>query len=345
MLKIYTDTQFLTKTHRREVFPLLFDLWFLKSEKLNQYYKLVETVEACDVVVFPINYTSFLKNRTALNNLLKQSKTNNKPIWIYTSGDFGFTNYISNSYTFRLGGFDSKLSQSSFIIPSFINDPYAILQQDFSALKKEKQSSIGFVGHAQSGAVKYWKEWVNYFKLKVKRALGKIFVDKQPFYPSSIKRASYLNLLSNDKRINTNFILRQHYRAGIQTEEDKQKTTQEFYSNMFSNAYTFCSRGVGNFSVRFYETLAMGRIPILLNTDCRLPLEDTIDWKQHCLILEEKDLKRMSEIILEFHDSKTEDEFLKLQKSNRLLWENKLMRDHYFIAIHDMFITKNEEHV
>lgn len=342
MLNIYTDTHFLTETHRREVFPLLFDIWFLKSEKLNKYYKLVETVEACDVVVFPINYTSFLKDRVVFNNLLKTANNNNKPIWIYTSGDFGFTNYINNSYTFRLGGFNSKLNQFNFIIPSFINDPYKLLKKDFSALKKEQKPTIGFVGHAQSGVVKYCKEWFNYFKLNVKRTIKKTLADKQFFYPSSIKRAYYLNLLSNNKNLNTNFILRNNYRAGIQTEAAKQKTTQEFYNNMYSNAYTFCSRGVGNFSVRFYETLAMGRIPILLNTDCRLPLDKTIDWKQHCVIIEENEVKNMSEIILEFHNSKTEEEFLVLQEANRLLWETKLKRHQYFIEFHNYFINKSE---
>ena len=345
MLKIYTDTQFLNETHRREVFPLLFDLYFLNSMKLVNYYAIVDTIKTCDVVVFPINYTSFLKHKTAFNNLLKLAKEHSKPLWVYSSGDYGFTNYIPNSYTFRLGGFNSKLSQSSVVIPSFINDPYSTLQQDFSALKKEALPSIGFVGHAQSGLVKYWKEWINHLKGNIKRGLGKQLADKQKFYPSSIKRANYLNSLSNDKRLNTNFILRNNYRAGIQTETDKEKTTQEFYSNMYSNAYTFCSRGVGNFSVRFYETLAMGRIPILLNTDCRLPFEANIDWKQHCIIIEENEAAKMAEKIFEFHNSKTEAEFLELQKNNRQLWKSKLVRDQYFIAIYDLFTKNSDAHV
>lgn len=340
MLKIFTNTQFLTEAHRREVFPLLFDLHFLKSEKLKNYFVIVNTVETSDVVVLPINYTSFVKNISAINNLLKQAKEHSRPLWIYTSGDFGFTNYIPNSYSFRLGGFNSQLNENSFIIPSFINDPYLILKQGFSEVKKEVQPSIGFVGHAQSGLTKYFKEWFNHFKGTIKRVFRNKLVDTQPFYPSSIKRANYLNLLSNDKRLNTNFMLRNNYRAGVQTETAKQKTTQEFYKNMYNCAYTFCSRGVGNFSVRFYETLAMGRIPILLNTDCRLPLEETIDWKQHCIIIEENEAEKMPEIILEFHNSKTGDAFLEFQKSNRLLWENKLARDQYFIAIHDLFIKK-----
>lgn len=344
MLKIYTDRQFLIETYRREVFPLLFDIHFLTPNKLSEYFTIVNIITDSDVVIFPINYISFLKYKPAFNNLIKQAKEHNKPLWVYTSGDYGFTNYISNSYTFRLGGFKSKLNKNNFIMPSFINDPYLILEQDFSVLKKRPQPSIGFVGHAQSGILKYCKEWINHVKGAVKRIFKNQLVDKQAFYPSSIKRANYLSLLSKDIRLNSNFILRKNYRAGIQTEIDKQKTTQEFYNNICNNTYTFCSRGVGNFSVRFYETLAMGRIPVLLNTDCKLPLEDTIDWKQHCVIIEENEVSKMVEKILEFHNSKTEDQFLELQRNNRLLWKSKLLRDQYFIAIHDMFINKKKSH-
>lgn len=344
MLNIFTDTQFLTETHRKEVFPLLFDIWFIKSKKLSEYYKLVAHVETCDVVVLPINYSSLLKHNNALNNLLTQAKNNNKPIWVYTSGDYGLTNCIPNSYTFRLGGFESKLSNSSFIIPSFINDPYTSLKQEFNTLKKEEKPSIGFVGHAQSGVKKYWKECINHLKTNLKRVLKKTLADQQQFYPSSIKRAAYLKVLLKDKRLNTNFVLRHNYRAGSKTQASKVKTTHEFYSNMYNNAYTFCSRGVGNFSVRFYETLAMGRIPVLLNTDCRLPLQNKIHWKQHCVIIEEKDVGKMPELILSFHNSITEAAFLQIQKSNRELWENKLKRDQYFIAIYNNFSAKNQEH-
>ncbi|WP_452224258.1 exostosin domain-containing protein [Lacinutrix chionoecetis] len=345
MLKIFTDQQFLNETHRREVFPLLFDLHFLKSKTLSSYFEITPTVEACDIVVFPIDYSSFLKHKIAFKNLLKQAKANKKLIWIYTAGDFGFTNYIQNSYTFRLGGFSSTLDQSSFIMPSFINDPYIILKRDFALVEKETKPTIGFVGHAQSGVVKYVKEGVNHFKLNVKRSLSKVLADKQKFYPSSIKRAAYLNLLNKSQKLQTHFILRNNYRAGSETEKSKEKTTQEFYTNMFNNGYTFCSRGVGNFSVRFYETLAMGRIPVLLNTDCKLPLEDEIDWKEHCIIIEEKEAKNMPEIIVKFHDAKTEATFLDLQKSNRKLWETKLKRDQYFISIHNKFMDKTQKHV
>ena len=338
MLRLYTNIDFLTETHRKHVFPLLFDIHYLKNESLLSHYKLVNTIESCDIVVFPIDYVAFLKERSAFLKLQKEAKTHNKPIWIYSGGEYGMTNYIHNSYTFRLGGFDSKLDENTFIIPSFINDPYSTyLKQGFSALPKEDKPSIGFVGHAQSGYGKYFKEALNHLKYKTKRVLNKLIADAQPFYPSSTKRAKYLGKLYASESLNANFILRNSYRAGVQTEADKQKTTQEFYDNIYNNAYTFCIRGVGNFSVRFYETLAAGRIPIVLNTDCRLPLANTIDWSKHCIILEESKKETLEAQIIEFHNKLTAEEFLEIQSDNRKLWENHLARHAYFITMHNLF--------
>ncbi len=341
MLKLFTNTAFLTETYRRIVFPLLFDLVYLQNEVINSKYQLVNSVNDCDIIVFPIDYASFLKHKSALSNLQKLAKTHKKPIWIYTSGDYGFTNYISNSYTFRLGGFKSTLNANTFMLPSFVKDPYLnTLSQGFSVLKKEEKPTIGFVGHAQIGLKKYLSELINYLKYKFKTSCGLMVADSQPFYPSSVKRAKYLSVLQRSKFLKTNFILRNNYRGGIQNEFEKQETTKDFYNNIYTNAYTFCSRGVGNFSVRFYETLAVGRIPILLNTDCKLPLENIINWNQHCIILDEKSNVPIETQILNFHNSQSEASFETIQKNNRLLWETHLKLDTYFLKVPHIFINK-----
>ncbi|NNC50926.1 MAG: hypothetical protein HKO01_10355 [Flaviramulus sp.] len=345
MLKLYTDQTFLIESHRKTVFPLLFDLYFLEDEELLEYYILTSDISASDIVVFPIDYSLFVKFTKAFNNLRKLANKFNKPIWIYTAGDYGFTTYIKNCYTFRLGGFDNKLNSYTFIMPSFVNDPYLnVLSVGFSILKKENRPSIGFVGHAKPGFLKYLNELLNYLKYKLRRTFNLILADSQAFYPSSIKRAYLLHKLQISKSLNTNFILRNSYRAGVQNNAERKISTLEFYNNIFNNAYTFCSRGVGNFSVRFYETLATGRIPILLNTDCRLPLNDLIDWSKHIVILDESKEDSLTNQILDFHDSKTIKEFEILQKSNRELWETHLNRPSFFIQIHHEFLKKLTTH-
>lgn len=341
MLKLYTNTDFLTEAYRRKVFPLLFDLVFKQNKKLLNKYSIVANIKDANVVVLPIDYAAFLKHSRPFLELLKAAKATKLPVWIYTAGDYGFTNYIPNSYTFRLGGFDSKMDKNTYVLPSFINDPYiSVLARDFSVLKKQSKPSIGFVGHAQSGVLKYLKEYTNHLKYQLKRKFNQLLADKQTFYPSSVKRANYLKILAVNEGLDTSFILRNKYRAGSHNVESQQETTLQFYDNLFNNAYTFCIRGVGNFSVRFFETLAVGRIPILLNTDCRLPLPNQIDWTKHCLILDASSNIKISDQILEFHNRLTEMEFENIQCSNRNLWLNTLQRDAYFLEIYHQFNTR-----
>ena len=80
-------------------------------------------------------------------------------------------------------------------------------------------------------------------------------------------------------------------------------------------------RGTGNFSARLYETLAMGRIPIFINTDCILPFENVINWRNHVVWIEYDEVEQISDKIIEFHRSLSSMSFTKLQQDNRSLWE------------------------
>ena len=68
--------------------------------------------------------------------------------------------------------------------------------------------------------------------------------------------------------------------------------------------------------MRLYETLCLGRIPLLINTDCILPFENIIDWKL-CLWVDENDINKIGQIILDFHSSMSNDEFKEIDKVQR----------------------------
>lgn len=89
-------------------------------------------------------------------------------------------------------------------------------------------------------------------------------------------RRRYLNeLVKSD--IPTNVIIRKGFWApGI----DKRVAVQEFFQNIEQNTFTFCCRGAGNFSYRFYEVMGMGRIPILIQTDNVIPFWDELTSKK-----------------------------------------------------------------
>lgn len=89
---------------------------------------------------------------------------------------------------------------------------------------------------------------------------------------------------------------------------------------MIESDYIICIRGAGNFSVRLYETLAMGRIPVFVNTDCMLPIDDVLPWKEYVVWVEYDELNTLEHSILNHYNSlnkqKLNNHFLK----NRNMW-------------------------
>lgn len=325
----------MTSHYRSKVFPLLFDLCYIKNKVLLEKYNLVDSIEEADVAIVPVEIGYFLKKGRSqwLFDFIAEANLKNKKVWIYTAGDTGIT-LNKFVYTFRLGGFSTNFDDKTFVLPSFIMDPYDKLEKKFKPIVKEKLPKIGFVGHANGSIFKYGKEFFIYIYHNIKRFSKHVFTDYQSFYPSSSKRYVFLKALEKNKNIETDFIFRKKYRAGIKTEEEKQRTTLEFLENIYDLPYTFCMRGAGNFSVRLYETLAMGRIPLVIDTDIRLPLSNSIPWEKHCLIASENNF--MDELI-RFHSNIDSKYFEQMQINNRNLWLNSLTREAYFENIYIAF--------
>ncbi len=339
MIKIYTDNYFLEPKFRTKIFPVLLDMYFLNNSEILKYYKIVDELKDANIAIFPIEYSyALLKYRQNVNIFIKKVKKMDIPIWIYTGGDFGYSVYDKQIYNFRLSGFKSKLSENTITIPSFITDPYKrIINKEFYPISKMDVPIIGFVGHANAGFFKLFIELINFMRINIKRTIFNLYKDYQSFYPSGVKRFKILKKLKSNKKIKTNFILRKKYRAGVKSKIKRYQTTLEFYNNIYNNPYIFCMRGVGNFSVRFYETIAVGRIPVLIDTDCSLPLSETINWESHALIIDSKNENIVDKLLINFHNKICKKDFINMQINNRLLWEKKLKRVSFFIEIHNRF--------
>jgi LmbE family N-acetylglucosaminyl deacetylase len=133
-----------------------------------------------------------------------------------------------------------------------------------------------------------------------------------------------------DSGLKTNFILRDEYILKLKKHHKK-----EFEDNMNENLFTLCYRGRGNFSVRFYETLMRGRIPIQINSSSIFPYENEIDYSEVGIFIEEDDLDttNIEKLVKDYYNSKTPDELLQIQKKNRRIYEEYFHPDVYFSQI------------
>lgn len=334
--KFYTISSDLTPENRRRVFPMLFDWYYRESECTREAFEAVATMKEAQICIYPIDiiaaYEMGLKNK--VDSFVQEAVHRHKKVWLYAAGDFGVSYPNPEVQVFRLGGLHSKMKSNEHIMPSFVNDPYTLgikKGQDWKALPKPELPTIGFVGTADGSWTKFGKELLIFGKQSLFRILGKNKTEQQPFFAVSRQRYTYLEVLRNSKDLDCHFIYRNQYRAGATTAKDRAQTTAEFYQNMEDNLYTFCIRGAGNFSVRFYETLLMGRIPIVVDTDIRLPLNQKINWAAHCVWV--KPNSNLIDAIKQFHKEHSEERLQNIQYENRQLALTLLDRQQYFIQI------------
>ena len=104
-------------------------------------------------------------------------------------------------------------------------------------------------------------------------------------------------------------------------EEDREKKRTEFLDVMNESLTTLCPRGSGFNSIRFFETMCMGRVPILISDGCELPLEGEIDWDSLILRIDEGDIADIGPILEEFSVRYDPNRLWKMGIKNRIVWE------------------------
>lgn len=134
-----------------------------------------------------------------------------------------------------------------------------------------------------------------------------------------------------DPRIDLRAIVRNSFSANAKTIRiDPSSARKEYIQNMFDSDFVLAPKGDGNFSVRFYEALSMGRIPVLIDTDVVLPLQNLIAYEGFILRVPMKDVPRLADIIHSFYTSLAPGEFLKMQQRARDAFVRYLRIDSFF---------------
>ena len=353
-MKLHYNNSHYTPRHRGQLFPLL--KAFIKNENFTDeerqaMYQISEdeidfvgNMKDADICILTMSW-NYYYNQNCIDDAKKYIKNANaegKKVWTWMSGDFGVDLRFKGNYViFRNSGHKSQLSNQHIGMPVFISDPLKQIYNTTELLMPEYNSkpTVGFCGQANLSFNRSLKEIMIRVSHKINHQLGRTYNSPQPIQSTSLLRAKLLKKLEASEFIKSNFIKRQKYRAGITENKTKHKTTLEFYDNILESHYVLCVRGGGNFSVRFYETLAMGRIPIFINTDCLLPLANRIDWKNNCVWVENNDKEKIADKVIEFHQQHTKESLYQLMKENRELWESRMRIGTFFKYIYDSKIN------
>jgi hypothetical protein len=130
-------------------------------------------------------------------------------------------------------------------------------------------------------------------------------------YTHSIRHEAITQLKKNNN-IETDFVIRSSYWGGNVHGE---QIRREYIANINNSDLVLCCRGAGNFSYRLFETMSLGRVPIIVDTDIALPCEDIIDWKKIGIWV--SNINDINTAIFLFWNNITNDGYRELQNTIR----------------------------
>lgn len=111
----------------------------------------------------------------------------------------------------------------------------------------------------------------------------------------------------------------------------------EYLKNIQDNAYQLCVRGDENSSYRLYEVMSACRIPIIIDTNMKLPKLSRINWEDFSIIVPFRKIDEIGERVTAFHNSISSADFDKICRTSRLAFE-ALAPDKFFrYALKEMF--------
>lgn len=355
-IKIFSDKKYLRVDKRHQL--MLFPFWGEYPENPNlpffgvfdnyiangsKYFELT-SLEECDFAVLPSEWDP--SNALLYEFGKMANKSGIRSLCFYGSDSIDKC-LLENTIVFRTSLTATSRSQNEVALPGWHEDFIEKYRSGELLLReKKKRPVVGFCGN--EGSNQFFERLKCYVRLSVIiRIRDKIKPDQcgkvAPFRglePKASRRKA-LTALEGAGHIDTNFIYRKEFFAsafsGNISVYDLMKARYDYVDNIISSDYTICVRGTGNFSYRLYETLCCGRIPIFINTDCVLPYESELDWKTFSVWVEEKDMHRLPEILMDFHSALSPDDFMEMQTKCRHIWCEWLSPDGFYKNLYRHF--------
>ena len=161
-------------------------------------------------------------------------------------------------------------------------------------------------------------------------------VEPTPHYGERLRRKA-LHVLGASRDVDHNFIIREESVFFGRGPHDRVQMRAEYIQNMVDSDYVLCCRGSGNYSFRLYETLSMGRIPIIIDTDNVYPCAESIDWTDLGVFCRARDIPDLPALVRQHYDRHGDAEFKALQVRNRRIWRDRITPYGFFATFAETF--------
>ncbi len=293
-------------------------------------------ISQAQAVILPNNFTAPGQEAHAyIARYADEAAERNLPIFIFSCGDFtSDIVFDPRVFVFRLSIYRSKASPQDICLPTLTED---LGQQGITLRSKNQLPTVSFCGKAGftssrealvSGARRAYYSLLGLFNPLVQARIRGVFWRRW-----ALAACAHSNLLK------TLFIMRKGFSGARSTiDVAPEEARAAFIRSIVESDFVLAPKGDGNYSNRFLEALSMGRIPVLIDTDTVLPLEDNIDYSKIVVRVPMKEVAQTPYYIKQFYENLNEQEWQERQQLARQIFENYLRQDMFFKSYFNHFL-------
>jgi hypothetical protein len=314
-----------------------FDEFYRRHAEILEF----STLEDADIAVLPFDYGHILsgkRSRGEIDGLLARVTAAGKKLLVFCWHDSSERLLLPEPDTiiYRTAIDRSRRRPNEFCLPTFHEDFVdKYLGGELPLREYSARPTVSFCGRA-AGQRSGWES----LHESIRRLKRELTTGRRDF-PYAETRARLLRTLEQSGRVDCRFMVHQAFWGGLgdnAREADvgsRVRARSEYVENMRDSDYVLCIRGAGNFSMRLYETLCMGRIPLIVDTDSYFPFERSIDWTHLGPFVEQGSLATAGPSLISFHQSLGPNRFVEIQSDCRAIWHGFLSPFAFFSRLVD----------
>ena len=351
-LKIFSDQSYLPNGAQH--WALLYPFWGYPNHSHEPFRKDVfrdygamasssfelTDIDSADVAVLPNSWRSDDQAMRLQRQFAQYAYEHKKRVIIFRWRSNDAEIPFENAIVFSVDLYKSRRRANEFAMPTWAEDlAKTYLNGQIQLRQKNDRPVVGFCGYAPPLAISFGSEYVKDNLRVIASQLG--VTRLIPAFGRFATRARAIKLLEKNEYVQPNFITRDHFAfdgRGVLlpggSEEKANEFRHDFVNNMLNSDYILCARGGATCSIRLYETLSCGRIPIFIDTDCVLPFDFAIDWRKYCIWVTEKELPHLAKKVRDFHENISARDFVDLQRECRQLYDKWLAPESFFANLY-----------
>lgn len=332
-LRLYVDPRW--KQDGAQPTPILFPFWgnpYGKESQLakeaydahpldTRYYCLTETLADAHMVLVPYRQQWIVRH--GREDLLRQceraARSAHIPLLLDGQGDMWFSVTTDNTYVLRIDGYRFLPEKNRIIIPTSGDDLLERCAGGTLAVREKGDTpSVSFAGWADLPLKQTIRTMIKELPI---RARALIDSKHKTRTKGVFWRKRALRELSRSPLVTSNFLVRSTFSGSSKTAQgDLAVLRQEFVDNILGSDYGLAVRGDPNISTRLFEVCSLGRIPLLLDTQCVLPFETEINYRNFCVIVDYRDIRQLPEHLAQFHKNISPERFKEMQRIAREMY-------------------------